>query len=253
MLPIKYLVGFYNSKRSLLNAFFYFIEFTDAMGHLWFLIALFWIFIIFSILKMYVDKVGGGAIHILLLSGILTFWISAVCPFNPFSFVRGMSYVFWFSIGCAFQRYRANHKEILDNKLLVLTVFILTAILSFVNSNGIFTVTVGLYTEVLLGMLLIYSLSACLSWIPRIDENKFFLYLVKASFIVYLLHDPINFLCLHYLGPYIDTNKGAFIFYFMRSFGNIGICLMLAPVIWKLKEVIIRWFNALKPEKDRIL
>lgn len=65
----------------------------------------------------------------------------------------------------------------------------------------------------------------------RIMNNKVIRRLSVDSFIVYILHDPVNFLMLGFGEKLISSKAGTVLFFGMRSWFNIIVCLILAELI----------------------
>ena len=106
MLPVKRMTGYYN-KENFIEAVTKFLI-GKGDGHLWFLPALFWCFIIFWCIHRLAGK--KNIYPVLMLAALIQFF-QGYLPFSLFLFKRGMGYLFWFALGYWFDGMRHKLSE----------------------------------------------------------------------------------------------------------------------------------------------
>jgi hypothetical protein len=112
MLPVKWLSGGY-TIQAFLKAVKSFLFVRSDMGHLWFLIALFWCFILFFPLYKYGYQKNNSIFPCLLMSA-LVYTLNAMIPIDFLGLQRGMQYLVWFALGFSFEHFKPVLKPIVN-------------------------------------------------------------------------------------------------------------------------------------------
>ncbi len=225
MFPLRYMSGFYADADSLIKALNCFATGRYAMGHLWFLPSLFMCFMLFYIIHRPSDT-GGGYIQTLIICFLLSFQFSGLCTVSGFGFPSCLSYIIYFAVGYGIELYRKNVKQSLP---LETGVFLVTSVMLYNELQG----RAFIADEFMLALVgIFWTLSLCML-ICRIGimNNRVIRRLSADSFLVYILHDPINFIMLGFGEKLIGSRAGIILFFGMRSWLNIVVCLLLAELI----------------------
>ena len=235
MLPVKRMTGYYNTEN-----------FTEAVtkflvgkgdGHLWFLPALFWCFLIFWCLYRFV---GRRNIYWVLILAALIQLLSGYMKFDFFLFKRGMGYLFWFAMGYWFDGVRERLSEYsyyeygICKFLFLLEIIILDIKFDFLNN--FLTVIICSYAVYLLCIILVKKYkSLCERWEFRL--------LLKHSMHIYLFHDPLEYavLLIAFTYSWLSSRLGCLAYMGMRIVGVI----ILSVVIGYIVEAIVGLGNKL--------
>jgi hypothetical protein len=232
MFPIKYLCDFYNSQSifKALNAFWK----GKESGHLWFLVALFWCFIIFYFCNKYI---GRKSIFALLIVAYIIQQIPNFIKFDFFQLQEGLAFFFWFSLGYSF--------EIIRPKINIVYKWILfvaaAIIIGFDYLNGYFLNTffcISIYSlETFLLADLIYH------YFHKIVEFKLYKIILRNAMFIYLFHDPLEYICLKFSFQYnlLTFNWGCYLYLIIRTFGVIIISVLIGEIIRSVKRKIISY------------
>ena len=163
--------------------------------HLWYILALFWIFLIFMLLRPLFLKgtrelVIAGCISLLLfvISRIVScvFQIQAACNYQFFFFLGVIFNRFYNKIDHFFSKYYAVGFLL---PIVLMTMFIF-------NPNSLLAYV---YKVIGTGMIMIFCWSL-LHWFPKIINNPIFCCIKKNSFGIYLFHPMIIYVLYHLLG-----------------------------------------------------
>lgn len=137
-----------------------------------------------------------------------------------------MNYIVYFAVGYGIELYRKHKKQ---NIGVELAVFLVTSGLLYSQMCG-YAFMEDQFTAALAGIF--WTVSLCML-ICRIGimNNKVIRRFSADSFLVYILHDPINFVMLEFGEELINSRLGTVLFFGMRSWLNIIVCLILAELI----------------------
>lgn len=233
LLPLRFISGYYATGQSLKSAVGYFLG-LEQYGHLWFLVALFWCFVLFYPIGKYVmpKSVPAGvaaALGVQLLlqaSGLTVFCLSFV------------SYYFiYFALGYAFEHYRpVVHSFVQGRRGLGPALFLALALLLALNL-GFGLAVPRLYATLLNGGL-VYMLCCWLVGHTGVEKTRFFGVMVEYSMYIYLLHNPMNYLILAVTARFgvLRFTWGVVAYYFARILGVVIASLVLGWAIQKLRE-----------------
>ncbi len=238
MIPLKRLVGFYNNATAFQSVQFL-LRGTEADGHLWFLYALFWIFVVFFLLERYVGK---SSVFLCLLSTIIIEFIfnslnSKGYVSNRYCFVQAMQYLKYFGIGYYFNERREKFLKF-DSRVLCVLCMLLSVLNYFYNFMGTFS-------SALIGSAGFLYFAVMISHSNSVVESKIYKKLLVSSFYIYLFHDPLNFVWIKLAQKMrmLQMAWGVIVFYFLRTIGNIIISIGLYLVVSVLLKQIQEYFG----------
>ena len=186
MIPLKRLVGFYDNTTAFQSIQFL-LSGTNAYGHLWFLLTLFWVFILFFLLE---KSIGQFSIFLCLLITILmecfsTYFYGKISFLDKYYWVIAVRNLKYFAIG-----YYFNKKRKIFEKYNSTIMCAICMILSIVNSFYPFMDTI---CSALITSLGFYYLAVQISHSRLLIENALYKQLLSCNFYIYLFHDPLNF------------------------------------------------------------
>ena len=232
MIPIKYFGNFYTLK-SLPKVVSGFLIGTEG-SHLWFLPALFWIFIIFTILKKACQKFNiDNPYIILLISGIIQLFYQYI-PFNILCLQNGIQYIFWFSLGYCFE-YERSKCEKWNMKKTCLAFLILLAIevlnTKFNLINPFFLIICGSFMTYLFA-------DICNRVFKNVTNSKIWKLIINNLFFVYLFHDPLEYIVLRvFMNSHLLSSAfGCILYVLLRTVGIFAISIILGEVVVYLKK-----------------
>lgn len=195
--PLKWIGGYYINSEKLVQDIILGQLFSQGNTHLWYLEALFLIFLCVYLLEKVARGYKRTWIWIILLL------LSEVSSIVPILLVRyTMQYAVWFYTGFCFESYRQviNRKLTIQSAIwtifLFLVIFILksklfldsTIAMKFIKRGFNFAITI-------LGMFGTYNIARLLSD-TDLDKSKLFKLLSEDSFGIYLYSDPWNYVLL---------------------------------------------------------
>lgn len=240
-IPLKYLGGVYNNyevKTVLYNAIQGQLLFKGN-SYLWFLIALFNIFLVVYLLEKYINN------------SVLNIYILVLIHFMRYGFSNNFTYTamenaLFFYIGYIWSSYREKYNTIVRKNKYIIWISAITLILieyikniwripnldEFLRYWGIGT-----------GMVLIYSIALKLTEL-NFDTCKIVKIINGASFGIYLYAEPINYFILK---KYIDvfsisilgSEIGAVILFLFRTFGVTVGAMIIVKALKKVNLKIL--------------
>lgn len=235
MLPVKRIGDFYTNV-TLIQAYQGFWNMQES-GHLWYLPALFWCMII-SVICI---KIVKNDIYLFLAFASIIYFFHQKLPLDIFGLQLGMSYLIYFAIGYWFEYYRKNLVEYQEGrrvrgsiiKFIILTILIITDYYWKILSP-FFIILVRCY------WIYIISLVVTKKFYTKIESNYYISVLVKSSFTVYLLHDPLEYLVLKvsFSINLLASNIGVYIYLFLRTVGIYFVCVGLWMFYNRFRETI---------------
>ena len=195
VVPIKYAVGYYSKSPDVIYDIVVGQLFITGNTHLWFLIVLFEITILSYII---ISLKCNSTIKVLIVVAIDLFGIFVDIPFMGIS--RMCINSVWFLLGYYFNERREKIYGFIYSKKSVVGILLL------------YSVTMFLYLTMFKGNQLIYQLvnfggiatTLIITLIIRKYDffytNKCFRVILKASFAIYILSDPLNYIILYTAG-----------------------------------------------------
>jgi fucose 4-O-acetylase-like acetyltransferase len=240
MLPIKLFLGGYTAETFQIAIKVFLLGQSD-LGHLWFLLALFWCFVIFFPLYVFYRKYN-DTIFILLVSIVIYYLIPKI-NFDFFGFKLGMQYLVWFVLGFSIEHYKPIIKSILKNNKYKYLIF-MGGVLGILNTKYDF---LPLFFSVLVNGIFLYSVSLFIANKTKFQNTWMFNILSKNNMDIYLFHDPLNFCILYFAFRYnwLLTFNGCFLYIFLRTIGVIVISLLISVILKNFSKMIVNRKNAL--------
>lgn len=242
MFPLKYLAEFY-TKDNVMDAFQNFI-FGGNSGHLWFLIALFWCFILFYPLEKYIFRKN---FFIGLLVTCFIYNCSGLLVGLPMinsipGLERAIVYLPYFIGGFVLEDIRRKTHIHISVKIILTCVFAMMSCIQF--EKAIFT---NVTIIAVLGSLTIYFVAYWITTIPKLTELRIYRCLLKNSMYIYLFHEPFNFIMLRWaINNNIVVSETLSAIYFAgRTLGSIVLAVVLGQIVdyirqQKICSVLIR-------------
>lgn len=247
VIPIKFISHYY-SIDYLSNAIFY--EMLQGIGHLWFLLALFWIFICFYILERYIFPRNKYIFYMIIFG---TYFFSDFFDIIGIpGLVKNYNYLLFFYLGYFFESIREKYKRYALKFPIIFTCVLI--ILEEFSYNLKISVTFS-YLVLLLQLIVqislilaTYNISFLLLKYSRISFSKLYNILRKYSFDIYIFHDPLNYLFLYFVSGFIITilrkhiseSEGIafFVIVILRILCNIIVSIGICIIAGKLKQHI---------------
>ena len=218
-IPIKYIIGmtegniFSNIKSFILGS---------NTGHLWYLLMLFDIFIIFYLYEKFILNKKYSIILNLILFNIL--YISSGFFTNIFQINRAIQYSIFFYLGYEF--FRSKDKLILkleklkSKSILIMTPVLITIslVLILVSKMKLSNIMLSKFFSLINVVIAIICITICYLIVYLINNrmkniiikekiDKLINIIGKYSFSIYLLHEPIIFIILYFIAnKYISPN-----------------------------------------------
>lgn len=233
-IPIKYISGYWDNAGddTLLQIIVgQILMFGDFNSHLWFVQALFWVFLLsWSIERFHWRNNTRVFSCILFLASICCMYIHVKFRIELLNVLTAFQYLLWFYVGFYFEQYREQVNDFILKH--VSWMICISAIFAYVFL--IFTAghlpripgfnTVSVYIFAPIGMILTYA--ACYKSLT-ITPPPYLLNIItkisKESYGVYLYSDPINYIILMLVSDYslqwiYSDNLGALSIYLIRFF-----------------------------------
>lgn len=248
-IPIKYIIGMI--EGNIINNIKYFILGLNT-GHLWYLLMLFDIFIIFYLYEKFILNKKYSIILNLILFSIL--YISSEFFTNIFQINRAIQYSIFFYLGYEFFRNKDKLTLKLEKfkpKNILIIIPILTAIslvlilvskirLSNIMLSKLFSLinVVAALVCITICYLIVYLINNRMKNIIIKDKiDKLINVIGKYLFNIYLLHEPIIFIVLHFISSkYINPNVVVMLCLSI----SISISILISIIHIKIKE---QWNN----------
>lgn len=248
MIPLQLLFNVYTDNKNYANRIFEDIVLAQQPAHLWYLIMIFNIFIMFRILEDKINK-NGYLFNFTILSIIKV--VSILIP-NIYQISSSLQYLIYFYMGYVFSR-ESNNINNINLKFLFIFHLLLFNINYLILQNmpsNIIIKLVRLLTNTciaIIGIMFLFILvsSLCNNEKVRkvIENNNVYKLVDKYNFQIYLLHQPIMLSMISLL-KYNDIKPGIM---FWILFGvTLIISLIMAILINNIKNRIKKYSNTLK-------
>lgn len=238
MIPIKAGVNFYQVE-SIPKILGFGLALSIDSGHLWYLIMLFNIYIVFYFLENILNK-NRTIINIFVL--LVMYIFAYKFPTNILQIADIPRYLIFFYLGYIFQSNKKKILAFLDGKITTLfvgsLVYFVILIFYFREANIIATNTeMYIYREVFLVVIAVVGISASYLFVTmigdKVSNNRVIRVLDKYNFSIYLLHEPINYIILAMCSSYglfsiITTSVNTTIYVGLRFLITLCIPILLA-------------------------
>ncbi|MCC8043164.1 MAG: acyltransferase [Oscillospiraceae bacterium] len=183
--------------------------------HLWYLLALFWIYCLVRAL----DKIQNMGIKLLVSCALYLFGIYLNGKFNYFQISAALLYQLYFVVGMAFDKYYNRFEKFekylsIRNMAVVFTLSLLLLGLQPLLPEN-FVINFGFRT---VGIIFLFSLAKLLSDMTKIIDNPLFNHVLTDSYGIYLLHPMIIYIEFYVLGQFSQMPVAFSVFCFFTSF-----------------------------------
>lgn len=241
LIPIKYFTGYFNLSQNKLYDIILGQFFLCGNTHLWFLLVLFQI----TIIAYFLEKITLKWLKLLII--IFLFYLGNFIKIEFLGISKTFMNIIWFYIGIVYQtKYLYLKKHIIKCKNLYLKIAILfetiiLAIYLLLFKNNVFFYVIINFSGIFLCLICSYY---CIN--TNLIDTKLYKIILKNSFIIYLLSDPLNYLILYIIKKYnyysiLSNNVGYIIVFNIR----IIITTFLPIIVRKIFKIFI-----IKKEKD---
>ena len=253
-ISIKYIIGMI--KGNIINNIKSFILGLNT-GHLWYLLMLFDIFIIFYLYEKFILNKKYSIILNLILFSIL--YISSGFFTNIFQINRAIQYSIFFYLGYEF--FRSKDKLILKleklkrKSILIMTpvLIAISLVLILVSKMKLSSIMLSKFFSLINVVIAMICITICYLIVYLINNrmkniiikeriDKLFKVIGKYSFNIYLLHEPIIFIILYFIASkYINPTILVIICLSISIFGSVLISIIYNKIkeFFYSKEIIL--------------
>lgn len=249
MLPAKLLGGGY-SLQTYPVAIKNFLSLVSDAGHLWFLYALFWCYVLFyPLYKLF--YVRYKSVFAVLAVSVFLYLVLSNVPNNFLQWQSGVYNCIWFALGFAFGHFRAMFqgrtkngdatKHFLGQTPVQIIIAALSAVVGGMNIRcGRF---LPLFFAVAVNGCFLFSVSLLLAKIPAFVNSRVLQVLVSYSLFIYLFHDPLNYIILRiaFASNLLTTGWGCYLYAGLRTVGVVLVSLLLGGLVRTVKKRFSRW------------
>lgn len=238
--PIKFATGYFTQSDSIVKDYMIGQLFVQGNTHLWYLLAMFFVFLLVYYLERYVPL--NKSIKLIVLLGISV--ISRCVSVKLIRYV--LYYAFWFYVGFCFERYREKvNTQITVSRMMLLglvSVSLFAVERSIGGRDNLFIKLFAIGCDILLtfsSCITTYMLAYLLSKMCLIRQ-KWYKVLSADTFGIYLYSDPINYVILYAaaaVSPYalFATNAGAVMLYIFRIVATLLVSIGITEILRALK------------------
>lgn len=254
-IPLKYVSGYWDgSVTDVLSQIFIgqILMYGKYNSHLWFLLAIFNVFLLAFIIEKYNLRKNPQAFFCaLLVLSVVGRWLFGH-HYNLVGITEAMSYLVWFYVGFYFERCRERVNLFIRSHIgwaTVVAIIIIYAILVIANRHlpmltGIGSIGYATYYPLaFMGMLATYTLCYKALQITPPHYLKFINRISRYSYGLYLFSDPINYVIIYVVAVY------GLSCYFASDAFTVGIYLFrflfTTAVAWGI-TVAVRKYTKLK-------
>ncbi len=234
MLPMKLLGGYYTAETFPAAVRGFLIG--DESGHLWFLTALFWCFMIFSLINRGLSRFGACAT--LFGCTLASIAYPALGDADFFGLRTGFSMLIWFALGYAFNALCYKKLASIKSWVLAVVAAAFGALLLF-DMYYVFIPDLQLALCVAVFLLALCELA---SRIPAVADSSFLRMLERDSIYVYLFHDPLNFVILRFAFAnwWVSDPVMSWVYVLARTLGVVVVSILLGELIGLLKRAVTK-------------
>lgn len=233
MLPLKWIAGFYDSF-TIRQAFSNFLTGNGDTGHLWFLQALFWCFVVLAVAIKVSSHYELGKYGPLFIS-LVIYLLVPLLSVDFWAFKLGMQNIMFFALGYYFGLFRMEKRYRLEIKVLLITLCVIVEIIH--SKYWILNV----FFMNIVGALLTFLIADICGRVFRgFDSTKVFDILLRNSFSIYLIHDPINYIVLKIFFSYgfLKYKWGCVLYLLSRTILLICLCVLIGEIIRLIENVL---------------
>jgi fucose 4-O-acetylase-like acetyltransferase len=217
LIPIWLYTKVYHGVKDIFWGFFL----SNNPGHLWFVLALFHVFIFFHLFKKWIFKTNPWIVFL-----IFYLFNGAASHLPYFQVDNAMRYMIYFYLGCIIFKNKNNFE---NTKYIIPILFILHIITSILILNKV-KIGIGGAVIAVLFFYLIYS--KLINLYPHLVLNNVYKVIDKNNYLLYLFHEPLMFIFYYHFAkcgfnPYILLT-GCLTF-------SVAISLFACKIVWKFK------------------
>ena len=207
VLPIRIMTDYkgYYGNNTFQIIYKYIITGIDV-GHLWYLLAIFEIFIVFYLFESTINKIGVPASFIIIACANI---ISFKFP-NIFQISSSIHYFMFFYLGYIIRKYekvlmsefKGKNNIAIIVALFILQFLFLTVFFKISNTNIICTLfknSMYLLNNISVTIFYFLLLSSISFKYKSLNSNRMIKFLDKESFAIYLFHSPLIYIILMYI------------------------------------------------------
>lgn len=190
------------------------ILFSYNPRHLWYILALFWIYVFMVLIK----RIYGNLMWKIIVVSVALFWLYPM-GYLPFQLSAAMQYQLYFVIGMLFEEYAG---KIRLNQLKSVSVIAWSAMICVVFALYVPDEYLTQVIWALVGCSCMLAFAfACNTWFPRMLESKLYQVIKRDIFGIYLIHPMIIYVIYSQLGqkniPPVILGFGAAVVAFVLS------------------------------------
>lgn len=234
-IPLKYISGYWDGAgdNTLLQILVgQILMFGDFNSHLWFVQALFWVFLLsWGIERFNLRKNAKAFACILFIASICCKYVHAKFSIELLNILTAFQYLLWFYVGFYFEQYREQVNEYISKHVswvICFAVIFAYVVLIFAAGHlpripGFNTVSVYLFAPI--GMMLTHAMCYKSLTITPPQLLNLITGISKDSYGLYLFSDPINYVVLMFVSDYslqwiYSDNLGSLTIYLIRFFAS---------------------------------
>ena len=245
-IPIKYIIGM--TEGNIINNIKSFVLGLNT-GHLWYLLMLFNIFILFYLYESFILNKKYSIVLNLILFSIL--YISSGFFTNIFQINRAIQYSIFFYLGYEF--FRSKDKLILkleklkSKSILIMTPILIaiSLVLILVSKMKLSSIMLSKFFSLINVVIAMICIIICYLIVYLINNrmkniilkekiDKLINIIGKYSFNIYLLHEPITFIVLHFIASkYINPN----ILVMVCLSISVSLSMLISVIYMKIKYI----------------
>jgi len=236
VLPIRIMTGYegYHGYNVFKIIYKYILTGLDV-GHLWYLLAIFIIFIVFYLFEPIINKIGVPASFVIIACANI---ISYKFP-NTFQIQSSIHYFMFFYLGYIIRKYEKNFvsefkgkkNTVLIAMLFILQILFLAVTFKISNNNIIYTLfknSIFLLSNIS-GTIFYFLVLSLISYkYKSLNSNRTLKFLDKESFAIYLFHSPLVYIILKFIA---NKNISPFLVvpstFIIILFGSLGISFVI--------------------------
>lgn len=226
-IPLMWLGNFYDNSTVI-------VAYVNALGggvshHLWFLLALFWVFVVF----WFVQRIALGSLCALFLLSLLVQFYHSSLPFDFFRFQIGMGYFIWFCLGYIFQKLRSRIYVTRLGSIALLYIMTFAMIIETKYLSG------STAARILVRSAWIYSVCVfILKFVPSLAKNRPYKILLRNCFYIYIFHAPFEHVILRFAFEFnwLTSDIGCYVYALLRTVGVIIVSILMGETVVWLKK-----------------
>lgn len=242
--PLKYMSGYYEESTDVLRDIVLGQLLLMGNSHLWFVVSLFWIFLIYyGLYKWRITQQWWFLPAVTFLSVCATYFTNKGVEF--LGLLLALKHFVYFAVGFRYLRKldatEWGGQKLLLNIIVYICLFFVTT--NFLNGNTHLVKLIRLAQTVVMGIygsVIMIQVSKRFAALQRIKQSKCYTTFARNSYELYLFSDPFNYVLLSLtysiMGDYVVSSIDSFIAFAVRFFGTI----LFALLVVRLKAIVRR-------------